>query len=131
MHKIIAAALLSLTIAGPAFAFGPRTVEFDPAAELRRATGSAQFPESTGGHLQDARTSQGGSQAFPQTTRGIEHSGVAVMQGGSSRFPVLSEDMLNHPPTALSQDQVLTHEFDGEGPVRSSYNGEFTNDIDG
>lgn len=131
MFKIIAATLLSLSLAGPAFAFGPRTVVFDPAAELARTTGSAQFPESAHGIEQQARVSQGGSQAFPQMPAGTAHGGVDVLVGGSSRFPVLNQDTMRHLPTAVAQDQTLIHEFDEDGSVPVEMSGDLTNDIDG
>lgn len=131
MFKIIAATLLSLSLAAPAFAFGPRTVVFDPAAELARATGSAQFPESAHGIEQQARISQGGSQAFPQMPAGTAHTGSDVMVGGSSRFPVLNQDALRHLPTAVAQDQTLIHEFDEHGTAPIAMNGDLADDIDG
>ena len=131
MFKIIAATLLSLSLAAPAFAFGPRTVVFDPAAELARTTGSAQFPESAYGMEQQARISQGGSQAFPQMPTGTAHAGVDVVEGGSSRFPVLNQDAMRHLPTAVAQDQALIHEFDEDGSAPIAISGDIANDIDG
>ena len=131
MHKIIAATIISLGLAGPAFAYGTRQVEFDPAAELRRATGSAQYPESNGGIVREGRLSRGGSEAYPRTTSGVSHNGTDVLIGGSSQFPVMTQDVLNHPPTALSQDQVLTHEFDGSGPQPATVASSVSGDVGG
>jgi hypothetical protein len=130
MHKIIAATLLSLGLAGPAFAYSTRHVTFDPAAELQRATGSAQYPESSGGIVREGRISRGGSEAYPHTTPGIAHGGTDMIVGGGGRYPVLNQDTLSHPPTALDQDQVLTHEFDGGTPP-ASVAGSVSGDADG
>ena len=131
MHKIIAAAIISLGLAAPAFAYSTRQVEFDPAAELQRTTGSVQYPESNGGIVRGARIGQGASEAYPQPTRGIAHGGTDMMVNGSSRFPVLTPDVLSHPPTALDQDQMLTHEFDGTGPAPTSVVGSVSGDAEG
>lgn len=130
MFKIITATLLSLALTAPSFALGTRSVVFDPAAELARATGSAQFPESAHGFEQNARVSQGGSQAFPQVSGGIPHNGVSVIEGSSSRFPVLNQDAMRHLPTAIAQDQALTHEFEADD-ARTSISGDPVLDTDG
>ncbi len=119
MFKIIAASVLSLGLAGPALAYGVSVVPFDPAAELARATGSAQFPTPapTSMFEQQARTTNGGSQQMPHVVGSIPHNGIAMVEGGSSRSPVLNQDVLSHPPTAVAQDQVIVHEFEDPAPL--------------
>lgn len=130
MRKMILATLLGLGMATPALAYSTRVVEFDPAAELARHTGSAQYPDSSGGIIREARIGRGGSEAYPQPTSGVPHNGTDVIVGGSSRYPVLTQDMVSHPPTALSQDQVLTEAFHDNGPPPVSFAGSVRGDAD-
>ena len=132
MHKLLVAAVLSLGLASPAFAYGLRDAgPSSHAAELQRMTGSQAYPESRGGHVREARPVQTGSQAYPQPTRGVPHNGIDMMIGGSSRHPVLTQDMLSHPPTALSQGQVLTQGFGRMGPQPASVAATTAADVDG
>ena len=132
MQKLLVAAALSLGLASPALAYGLRDAgPSSHAAELQRMTGSQAYPESRGGHVREARPVQTGSEALPQPTRGVAHNGVDMMIGGSARHPVLTPDMLSHPPTALSQDQVLTQGFDRTGPRPASVAATTNADIDG
>ena len=107
MRTTLLAALLSLTVAAPAFAYGTRTFE---EMATHRDVGREAF-HSGGGTPLPVRPQALAREQMPTGLPGWTHDGTDLVSNGQAAYPVLTQTAIDHPTTSLSQGTALLEEF--------------------
>lgn len=114
IRTTILAAMLAVTVAGPALAYGEKSTAglshtFDVGREI--------FQPLLPGTRLAARPAVPGREQMPTVLTGWLHDGTDSVTNGRSAYPVLTQTALDHPSSSLALGTMPTSQFPDGAPA--------------